>query len=708
MLKKNIDIKMNKRILSIIGVSILFVVLIITLIVTGSLSKLMGNSTTEYYCEDTSYNLEESKCVKQLREKSILLGDLDGDDKVTEADLKVMEEYINRFYEEEDPQFTDEQILAADISKDDEIFDNDLTLFKQYFGGNGSMGNVYSDTIGVERNCKWGYTLNGVWCTKKEVVAAKIKNKILQYYKNDEENTTTTQTDEDISLDITDNLSELTGNKSVYQRDRIGDKNITKITLNAQFRVNSSKKYYYKFFTYRYDTLNFESDCLMVKNEITHPTLDLTLGRRKGKFVIYSDDSCKNIVKEYETEKYKNHFLDGELIVANSVKVVKTETIDVFDGSIETDNNPSQSKNYYPHNTNLTVAFKINVYDKSKKYYYKFVGQDASLNANSSECFEISDSKTVYYKFNIGNNYEDRVNILECENGICYKKRINKSIWNRSIRFYDDRNECQLGLVSSKYSKYQGLSTPDYKLQTFDVVYKKNDGTTDYTNTYVYNLKNKTSKLGNPSNRHKYLDFMGYKVKNSKGKYICYKDENKSKQGYTDESTCKKYGYVYYSGNDILARTTSVHDEKLEFIGQWTDEPVTISIADYPLQYMAVGTQISIPILFKVNSHLQDYYFRWGYTKTNYGNERYSDREFLDKVDQYSRNAIARSGGNWNMDQQSCYKVKDNEYFIPTLTVEKKYNVGIVLIYTDSNCISTIDSITNTHKTTKVYRCSDC
>ena len=119
MLKKNIDIKMNKRILSIIGVSILFVVLIITLIVTGSLSKLMGNSTTEYYCEDTSYNLEGSKCVKQLREKSILLGDLDGDDKVTEADLKVMEEYINRFYEEEDPQFTDEQILAADISKDD-------------------------------------------------------------------------------------------------------------------------------------------------------------------------------------------------------------------------------------------------------------------------------------------------------------------------------------------------------------------------------------------------------------------------------------------------------------------------------------------------------------------------------------------------------------------------------------------------------------
>ena len=178
MLKKNIDIKMNKRILSIIGVSILFVVLIITLIVTGSLSKLMGNSTTEYYCEDTSYNLEGSKCVKQLREKSILLGDLDGDDKVTEADLKVMEEYINRFYEEEDPQFTDEQILAADISKDDEIFDNDLTLFKQYFGGNGSMGNVYSDTIGVERNCKVGYTLNGTWCIKKDVINAKVKERV--------------------------------------------------------------------------------------------------------------------------------------------------------------------------------------------------------------------------------------------------------------------------------------------------------------------------------------------------------------------------------------------------------------------------------------------------------------------------------------------------------------------------------------------------
>lgn len=54
--------KMKK--LALYGVPAILIIALIALVSTGSLSKLMGNSVTSYYCENTEYELEGTNCVK--------------------------------------------------------------------------------------------------------------------------------------------------------------------------------------------------------------------------------------------------------------------------------------------------------------------------------------------------------------------------------------------------------------------------------------------------------------------------------------------------------------------------------------------------------------------------------------------------------------------------------------------------------------------
>ena len=61
---KEIRARKNKK-MFIAAISIVFVLLVVGMFETGSLSKLMGNSVTEYYCED-GYKLKGDKCTKQV------------------------------------------------------------------------------------------------------------------------------------------------------------------------------------------------------------------------------------------------------------------------------------------------------------------------------------------------------------------------------------------------------------------------------------------------------------------------------------------------------------------------------------------------------------------------------------------------------------------------------------------------------------------
>ena len=107
-----------KKVLSIV-ISITLICLVVVLIITGSLSKLMGNSITEYYCFDNTYTLEGDKCVKEMSVDAAILGDINSDNKVDKNDLDLLSKYINySYYEEEDDdasKLSELQIVAADV-----------------------------------------------------------------------------------------------------------------------------------------------------------------------------------------------------------------------------------------------------------------------------------------------------------------------------------------------------------------------------------------------------------------------------------------------------------------------------------------------------------------------------------------------------------------------------------------------------------------
>ena len=165
----------NKKIILFV-VPFVVIFLIIAVFFTDILSNLMGNSVVSYYCYDNSYTLNGTKCEKVIKEKPIILGDLDSDEKITENDLKVLREYVDLLFEDENYEFTEEQVLRADIDGDNEIFEKDYTIFQGYLEkGNNRFDtyNSYYAEIGIKKLCKYDYKLENDMCQKKIVEDAK-------------------------------------------------------------------------------------------------------------------------------------------------------------------------------------------------------------------------------------------------------------------------------------------------------------------------------------------------------------------------------------------------------------------------------------------------------------------------------------------------------------------------------------------------------
>ena len=165
----------NKKIILFISPFVV-IFLIIAVFFTDILSNLMGNSVVSYYCYDNSYTLNGTKCEKVIKEKPIILGDLDSDEKITENDLKVLREYVDLLFEDENYEFTEEQVLRADIDGDNEIFEKDYTIFQGYLEkGNNRFDtyNSYYAEIGIKKLCKYDYKLENNMCQKKIVEDAK-------------------------------------------------------------------------------------------------------------------------------------------------------------------------------------------------------------------------------------------------------------------------------------------------------------------------------------------------------------------------------------------------------------------------------------------------------------------------------------------------------------------------------------------------------
>ena len=122
------DRKIKKILMYIIP--ILIVLIGVTLISSGSLNRLMGNSITRYVCEDSTYTLNGNKCTKLIKEKANILGDVNKDTIVNTADVMIINASIKNV-----KALDDLAKVLADVNKDGNVDENDITIVSDYVKG---------------------------------------------------------------------------------------------------------------------------------------------------------------------------------------------------------------------------------------------------------------------------------------------------------------------------------------------------------------------------------------------------------------------------------------------------------------------------------------------------------------------------------------------------------------------------------------------
>ena len=558
----NLELK-NRKIKKIImyGLPALVVLVGIILISNGNLRNLMGNSVTTYYCEDSSYTLNGTKCTKLIKEKAHLLGDIDGDKKINTKDLSMISSYTQT-----KQNFDEFQIAAMDVNGDASVDDQDIQIVKSYVQKVNLSENAGSYEIGTKLICPQDYTLEGEYCTKEVTVDAKSKTEEVK-------NTYT------ISFTTSENVS----GKMENQKITSGEK-INKNTF-------SSSKLYFKSWRVR-TTKDWKYYCYIDGNKSKSEYTNVTNCEKYG-YVELKDEQVidDDILKEDLTL-----IAQWDKEVAISIKPVKAVTTNIQNGKKYEINNLSKGS-YIPNNTAITFQINFNTHGSQKDYYYKISKANRSSNWDSGECKKITnnsitevleykkDSEDLLYGNNMSYQYEqyDKYDLI----------KISVNIFSDSL--------CKSSL---NFNENYG-----YKPQKFYIKYDLNGGSFINMNrsgfyNYIEPLKESevhfynqsirlqklfyASKIFNPTNYFLAIykegyDIEGFRVKNSEEKYVCYNEKGES-QGFVDESECKKHGYVLYSPNSVISRTSNKPEETLTFIAQWSKSKFFVEYLPYSIQ----------------------------------------------------------------------------------------------------------------------------
>ena len=157
----------NKKIFIVVFL-IAIVFLVVGLFETGTLSNLMGNSVTEYYCEN-GYVLRGKECIKTIKSKAYSIGDVNRDNNIDITDITYMEKYFRGIQ-----KYDDYQMILADVNLDGKFDVVDVTLLRKYISDMSNGTNSASIYIG-QKACTKDSKLKNDECIKEDVIAAKIK-----------------------------------------------------------------------------------------------------------------------------------------------------------------------------------------------------------------------------------------------------------------------------------------------------------------------------------------------------------------------------------------------------------------------------------------------------------------------------------------------------------------------------------------------------
>lgn len=712
----------NRLVIILLVLFFLIAILIFLLFSSHRLSSLRGDSVTSYYCKDSTYTLKGDKCVKQVEESPILLGDINKDNNINDDDLKLLSNQN---------LLSSIQKKAGDIDESGVLEDSDIKLLEEYIKDVSNITN--SNNIGVKKICDDNYTLSNDKCIKEEVLNAfKSDTGVGSSQSNSAEINVNNENSNPVEIDIT----------SDYPTDYYSGqkRSLKKVNIYADIKINNNKTYYYKWITYRYNTIAYQSECLELTSGKKHTSLDLTIGKRQGIYEIYDDNKCINKINEFKTEIYYNHHYNMEERV--EIETVKAETTNVLNGKVTVDNNV-KNKDLFPSNTKIYMKFKFNIYKKkpnSELYYTWHIEKpSAEYGHVDSGCWPVPDSGIVYKDFIL----KTKQKVYDSGNGYFEDYFFENNNHSHDNYDYDSINS---NVVSVKtydnslcISKNDYVAHKRYNIKNFNIKYDANGGIilenngykkTETTENYGYNnIDYLWNNIDNSYNRFIYkkgYDLIGFRVKNSKGKYICYTNNSQTEKKFTDESYCKKYGYVIYKKNIKIARTTDVNGETLTFIAQWHNNPVSINISKPSQKNVAKGTKVTNKITFKLNDKINDYYFKWIVYKgdsrhkkgTDYLTE--SNQCYADNEKKCYNSFFANYTGpvtfdydeknlNWDTYVESkCMKIKDSMVYKPQFVIDSFYTNGVVEVYSDSSCRKYLSTEPKVHKVTEVYSCKNC
>lgn len=461
--------KRNKKIL-LIGVSIFLVVVIVVLITTGSLSNLMGNSVTEYYCEDSSYKLEGNKCVKEIKERSAFLGDINLDDKVTNEDLDLLTRYINYIdYDEADEEVSNLkpiQIKAADVSEDNEVYNLDIDILREYLESSTSTYGIHQENIGVKRICNDEFTLEGTECVKREIQSAKIKNTEVIDEKKEIESTNT-NTNEKKNNSTNEFTIEFDGNG--------GEGNMSNMILSSANNIKLGKN-------------EFKNGNKVFVGWNVY-------SKKQFKWLYYKDTDNRNIDHDYVFSKNdmgdKVQFEEGEII--KKLPVVDDDIL-IFYAQWFEDNDSIRFSTNYKYNSILekgkVIKFSGDIFSPSKdkiQMYYKFKNYEYNNLVNESDCKRV-----------VNRAISENVTVNEYTSGA-----FQLYLDSKCTKKY--KEEYKTGILHCKYCAPVEVSFDDKK----DTYYKKdskvnvgiNFNVKDISQSYYFEVGNYL--YGDIDNRHK-------------------------------------------------------------------------------------------------------------------------------------------------------------------------------------------------------------
>ena len=716
MLKKkpsNDEIKARRiKKLLVIGMPIVVILFIIIFVSTGSLSSLMGNSVTQYYCADSSYKLVGDKCEKTIETNYTLLGDIYKDNKITYRDLRTLNSYLSKEDTNEAFLLSDEEELAADINEDSEVSEADYYILNDFLKKNVSTYSSYYDKIGVVKKCPYKYKLSGDKCIYKETINAlnkTIDNGDMEYT---------------ISFDANGGIGNMNSITLVNSKSINLPKNTFKNEGKTFAGWNVYNKSSNKWLCYLSDAnkANISNRKFMLENECSFgkalisdtETISALATSNKDEIVFYAmwvDNQNNNVDVSFTADKTEKYLVKGDKVnltvnfkvegnnkyyykwftYSYGTKHHESPCQDVFNGSTAPKSLDMFSDRqggiqlYTDDKCNIKYKdeYKTNKYICTNCEGVKAVFDNVATTSykkgnvvKNYVHFEIADTSKQYYY--LWKTYQNG-NLVYTSN--CQKVEANKKFLKEltidgtrkgTITVYSD-SSCKNKVTSVDTKRFICSDCPPIKISMQnDTNNNLTEGKIAYTNV---NFK----ILDSEDNNKYYYKWRTYRYNALWVEDSCDLVKNGDIKFKLIMNGTRKGTITVYSDSSCSKRINSVPVAETKSYKCSNCAPLKVMIGNNLSSNQTRGTVISNSIKFDVYDKTTTYYYKW--RTYNYG-------------------ALHETGG--------CNSITSGIEYVKTLSITDRLSnrKGTITVYSDSSCNTRVNTVPIAETTT--YKCTNC